>query len=84
MNTIKIIFYLILLIVTISYILGVEINFKPFYIKFTNLPYGIGIILIIIGVLFISYSTYNRGYKDSLKDTIEVLKEKVEEFKKKR
>lgn len=84
MYTIKIIFYSIFLLIIVGYMLGVEVNFKPFYIKFTSLSYGIGIILIIIGVFFISYNKYKQGYQDSLKDTTKALKEKAEELKRER
>ncbi len=71
----KTLIYIIILLIIFAFLMETEITFKPFKIK-ANWYYGIGILLISIGIGFISYSAKKQGQKQVLDVLTEMANEK--------
>lgn len=78
----KIVFYIIIFVIVFLFTANTQITFKPFSI---SLPYWhkpVGLLLVVIGIYVFNIgeniSEYKRGYKNGIKDTIELIKDKLE------
>lgn len=75
---IKLMVSLIICIVIVLILFGFKVSFNPFKVSFDNWIFGLGVVLLWVGVSLIGYAKYSQGQNDCL----DKILERIEEIKK--
>ena len=71
---------ILIIVIGFFFLADTTIQWKPeFKITFGSLKSAVGIVLIVAGVSFIAYDSYNKGVNNTLKSILKQLDEKLEE-----
>ena len=62
----------------VLYLFGFKVSFNPFKVSFDDWMYGLGVVLLWVGVSLIGLAKYSQGQNDCLDKTLE----RIEEIKK--
>jgi len=74
----KWIFYLLVVVIGFMHVSKVAIQFKPFKISFADLPYGLGWLFVLIGIICFRSSAYREGNMEGYKEALHDVKVEFE------
>ena len=72
----KILLTIVVLSICGLLLMGIKINSNPFKIQFKTPLYGIGFILILVGVFMIRFESHSTGRKEAINQVVKILKSK--------
>ena len=82
MNTIKTVFYVLLVIALALYIGGFKISFKPFHVELGTWYNIIGYFFIVLAFAFLDIGAtregYKKGYEKGTDDTLELVQKLID------